>query len=549
MSSCPGCHDTPLPLYNEHHCVSSQPVILPVCSNGEKCEETLDAGCVIYSGDPISRFGIATDDRMDAILHKLDTNSTSNNIIVANTPTVFLTGLVNGETTFTKTVASTTNSTTLVLNNGTDITPGQLVTGTNIDSDTKVVSITVNTLVISKPVLGIVTNGTLTFTRSAGVGLVSNPLIANVKKSTSTTNGDNQLQLLSDGLYISPKIKTTSDDTTPAYLNNKLVAGTGVTITSSTDTTYGKILTIASTGGSNIAVADTATIDLTLTPGVGNAPSTLSADLKLTGTTLPTPVITINSSFYKNDGITAYTASFSGNSVTVDVGAKINISNSTYKYTKSGSQSIPTSVSGDGGWQTTPPPNDNTDSPILGSSSSALTSNTPTTITKSITLSAPSSGLIVVGNQIQVGGSGTPVTTTASINMKFSYRYFYGKSTNPGLTTLTDFRSALFNNDFTLNAPVTGSVVGGVTRSVLVTGVTTVAGEYYYFCIPTNQPLTSIIKDGATGILPSFLPIVTNASFVNDAGLTLSYNIYRTGANPFGLGEPASLQFNFTSQI
>jgi hypothetical protein len=549
--SCPGCHDTPLPLYNESYC-STNPVILPPCVDGEPCEDVVPAECVVYTGDTITTFGIVDGDRLDSILHKLDVNSTSNNIIVADTSTVHLTGLVNGETTFTKTVVSTTNSTTLVLNNGTDITPGQPITGVNIDSDTKVLSITSSTLVLNKPVLGVVTNQTLTFTRSVGVGLVSNPIIATVKKSSSVTNGDNKIELLSDGLYVSPKIKTTSDDTIADYLGNKLIAGTNISITSSSNITHGKVLTIASTAstGPTIDVTDTATIDLTLTPGVGSAPSILSANLLLDSKTLVTPVITPGFSYKQADGVSNYNASLTTGydntdikNPIVDIGAKVKIGDTsvvsnagTYSWTvtDSATQAGPTTVSVNTNNGTTGITTTNNFSSVLPSISGTdsspaytevITTNQIGTVTKTVTISKPNSGLMVSGTKV-VSATGNE-QKSASVSVRFKYKFYAGASNNTSLTG--DQIRALDVKGFTDPGAT-------ITRTDVITSNTS---RYYYFCFPTA--LTNVILGGALSVFANW-DNLGNVNVTNDAGLVVSYIVFRSH-DPNGYSSTSTLTF------
>jgi hypothetical protein len=648
--NCHSCHP--------HSCnCNNTPPTPPICNNGEKCEEVIDAGCVEYTGDNIDTFGIVTGDRMDAILNKLDLNSSSQEIVVSNTSTVNLTGLVDGETTFTHTVNSATNSTTLILDSSSDITPGQLITGTNIDSNTKVLSITGSTIVLTKPVLGTVVSDTLTFTRSAGVGLASNPLIATVNKSTSFAGGENQVQLLSDGvyvpkglgvrvatddslhvnvggptltivsdgivrdavfqvhtnsstgaissvtvldggaysieptditinseigqdallsmsisgsdpdititainivspgtgyfddhyllaqaklsddstnrlelkdsgstgLYVSPKIKATSDDTIPDYLGNKLVAGSNITITPSTDTDHGKIFTIASTGGSgsNITVADTSTIDLNLDSGT----HVLTANLILDNKNLVSPVITPGFVYKKNDGSTDYTSNVSAGqgydptdpaNPIVDVGAKVSLdSYFTWHVSDSATQSAPTSCTGDFG--TTLPTDNVASSPHI---TDLIYETTVVTRTRSVTISKTATGLNVVNNKV-VLASGSE-SKTASISIRFKHKYYGGISSSSAIST----SSAILNlgkRNFTDD--------GGV---VTLTGINTSSTDYMYFCYPASfGALTNIIKNDSLPILGAF-GSPTTVSVTNDAGLAVTYNVYRSNViNPF----------------
>ena len=648
----------------------------PPCINGEPCEEVIDAGCVEYTGANISSLNILKGDRVDTILNKLSVNSTTQNIAVNDSATIQLTGSQNGETTFTHVVNSATDNITLVLDSATNIIPGILITGTNIPSGTKVVSVNGNTIVISNSIIGTVTSETLTFTSSESVGLNSNPLIANVIKSTTYADGKNQVSLLSDGVYVpkpknivavtdnnisalvggititvvggSPSVnpvfdvktdpvsgaivsvdvlngglfvsnptdvtitsnlgsganlgvnmvgttpnkcissvtindagtgyfdgnyidiqakisanagnalssksdglyaasantKVSATDSNADYLNKKIVAGTNITIVKSTpasgDPNYdngGEILTINSTGstGTNFTVTDTSTIDLTLTPGTGSNPATLSADLILDNKTLVSPIIVPGFSYTKNDG-GAYTQMTGGSGIgynnsdpanpIVDIGAKV-ILDSYYTWTVSDSntQSAPTTSSGN--WGTNDPIVPSTSGTPSAHLTDTINETTVVTRTRFVTITKPASGLIVSNNKVVLASSILPGTEskTASISVRFKHKYYAGAST--GITDSTGVKG-LSNKNFT-----------DVGATVLLTDSTT-SSQYYYFCFPST--LTSIIQNGALPILGAFTA-QTTIVVTNDAGYAVTYNIYKSNStNPFSVSTNLSFQ-------
>ena len=63
-----GCHDVPLPLYNESPCYENNPLVLPTCENGEECDVVVKDVCVEYTGPNLPCLGIHTHDRLDVII-------------------------------------------------------------------------------------------------------------------------------------------------------------------------------------------------------------------------------------------------------------------------------------------------------------------------------------------------------------------------------------------------------------------------------------------------------------------------------------------------
>lgn len=80
--SCPGCHDTALPLTNcNDGCADCQPtnaVGLPDCPpNSEPCEEVAESSCVKYTGPNLPVLGILNGMRLKTALAKMTYELTS----------------------------------------------------------------------------------------------------------------------------------------------------------------------------------------------------------------------------------------------------------------------------------------------------------------------------------------------------------------------------------------------------------------------------------------------------------------------------------------
>lgn len=63
MSNClqPDCNpDIPVPT----------PTPLPPCEDGEACDEVVDAGCVVYTNEPLTFVNVDTNDRLNDIIRK-----------------------------------------------------------------------------------------------------------------------------------------------------------------------------------------------------------------------------------------------------------------------------------------------------------------------------------------------------------------------------------------------------------------------------------------------------------------------------------------------
>ncbi len=269
-------------------------------------------------------------------------------------------------------------------------------------------------------------------------------------------------------------IKISSNDTTPGYLNGKLVQGQGVLLNELNDA----------------------------------ANETLEVTLDLDSTTLVSPAITVLWSVYKNDGTTAITTS-SSHSLLVETGSKVGIS-STYQYPAAGvGESLPTSTSGTYGATLFGPATPST--PPFTNSATQISSD----VTYSQTLSKPKSGLIVVGSQVQFASGND--TTSDSISLSFLPASYFGYSTNTSLTGAQI--KALGNKNLQSS------------RARSLSGVSAAPLEYTYYCYPASYgSLSQIIQNGALPVLTAFTRLA-DVSITNDVGVSVLMAVYKSNAD------------------
>lgn len=87
MSNClqPDCNpDIPVPT----------PTPLPPCEDGEACKEVMDAGCVVYTNEPLPVVNVDTNDRLNDIIRKwaLGVQSGTQAVSTGPTPTTLFAG-------------------------------------------------------------------------------------------------------------------------------------------------------------------------------------------------------------------------------------------------------------------------------------------------------------------------------------------------------------------------------------------------------------------------------------------------------------------------
>lgn len=156
---------------------------------------------------------------------------------------------------------------------------------------------------------------------------------------------------------------------------------------------------------------------------------------------------------------------------------------------------------------------------------SNTTNITGITSNRSITqnLYADKKGLLINGEKV-VNATGED-KSYKSVSVTFKHNIFRGYVTNP--TPTGEQVTAL-----------TGELVSSVAKTV--SGITTTVGQYYVYAYPQILGnLTSIIQNGSIPVLSAFNK--TNVTYTNDAGLSITLNVY-TSAND-GAFTNATLNF------
>ena len=156
---------------------------------------------------------------------------------------------------------------------------------------------------------------------------------------------------------------------------------------------------------------------------------------------------------------------------------------------------------------------------------SNTTNITGITSNRSITqnLYAEKKGLLISGEKV-VNANGED-KSYKSMTVTFKHNTFKGSVASP--TPTAEQVSSL-----------TGELV--TSRAKIVSGVTTTVGQYYVYAYPQELGnLTSIIQNGSIPVLSAFNK--TNVTYTNDAGLSITLNVY-TSAND-GAFTNATLNF------
>ncbi len=156
---------------------------------------------------------------------------------------------------------------------------------------------------------------------------------------------------------------------------------------------------------------------------------------------------------------------------------------------------------------------------------SNTTNITGITSNRSITqnLYADKKGLLINGEKV-VNATGED-KSYKSVSVTFKHNLFRGYVTNP--TPTGEQVPAL-----------TGELVSSKAKTV--SGITTTVGQYYVYAYPQILGnLTSIIQNGSIPVLSAFNK--TNVTYTNDAGLSITLNVY-TSAND-GAFTNATLNF------
>lgn len=211
----------------------------------------------------------------------------------------------------------------------------------------------------------------------------------------------------------------------------------------------------------------------------------------------------------KNDNVTAYSLRSgvaTDQAITVHNGVNVYV-HAKYSYpSPTSSQVAPTTISGDFG----------ATDPGAGVFSATFTNGGVAITTAdsfAVTLAAPKSGLIVVGDQVEFASGNN--TTSDSVSVTFSHDVFFGYSTSTSL--LEADIQALATKRFG-------------DKSETFTGVTATGGKYTYFVYPASYgALTSVILDGSSPILGAFSR-QSDVNITNDGGLVVAMAVYRSNA-------------------
>lgn len=227
-------------------------------------------------------------------------------------------------------------------------------------------------------------------------------------------------------------------------------------------------------------------------------------------TTLVVPIITVTWIANMHDGTTPYTLTDpNAANITVDTGCVVTQGSSWYYPIPSAGQAGPTVASGSYGPTVVGP----------DTSSDPLNTTVTDSVSYSVTISKPKSGLIVVNNQVTVP-SGTD-TNSASISVAFKGKGYLFYSTN-GSVSASDINTMLTTSLGSMN----GSFQSSVGRTY--TNVTAGVGLYTYIIYEsTFANITTIIMNGATPVLGAFTQ-ESNLTIVNEAQFSILYKVYRT---------------------
>lgn len=576
-----GCEDNQITITN---CTEPVPTP-PECTNGEKCTEITDAHCVQYTGEDIESLGIDKNDRLDEILNKLSVNLETQAIDIEDTNSINLSGSglssdklkadVKISTSYEKGINTLKilsdglySPKGLPLTKGSDTTISKKVGGVRINITSNnvtrqpVFDIEISNLGVISAV-NVIDGGLFTgtpvgqivseFGSGAILNLVTSGTTPNITiTSVTVTNGgtgykndhyfevdvklsqeaNNQLRVLPDGLYAdsSYAVLNSADDNVPDYLENKIQAGSNITIDKETNESGYETLVISAAPDVIQSVDNTETIELNITS------NELKADLILDEKFLVTPSINPGFTYKQNDGVTNYLSNISQGlgyndtdpkNIIVDTGAVVNINgNYVWNIVDGDVDKAPSNHSGDFATGVLPANGVNSTPNFTQN----ITSNIRTLVTKNVIISANKTGLEVLNNKV-VKASGIE-SKSASISIKFRDKFYAGISTS----------SSLVNSATIKNLSLRGFIQDD--SKVELENIETTSTQYLFFCYPANYPLLkNVIKNNSLPILGAFVNL-GNITVLNDAGLNVSYRVYRTNAiNPFS--DISLLNFEF----
>lgn len=239
------------------------------------------------------------------------------------------------------------------------------------------------------------------------------------------------------------------------------------------------------------------------------------ASVKFGNLTLVSPTIKGKWSVTNSTGTPVTSMDSTNNFLSLENGFKASWTG-TFSYPVAGSgQKAPNSVSGN--WSKLP---------SAGVESEAYTTPTAVTTNTNIvaTISAPKTGLMVVGSDVKPASGNDSKSATASVS--FYHRRYFGLASVKDITS--DVIKGLSKTD--LNN----------SRTAKLEGISATDAQYYVIAYPKAMgELNKIVQNGATPLLNGGF-VKSEVTVINAAGASIPYYVYRT-INPGALKDNSFL--------
>lgn len=248
----------------------------------------------------------------------------------------------------------------------------------------------------------------------------------------------------------------------------------------------------------------------------GKANADFIASVKFGNLALVTPTIKGKWSVTNSTGTAVTSMDSTNNSLALENGFKTSWTG-TFSYPAAGDgQKVPTSVSGN--WSKLP---------SAGVESEVYT--TPNAVTTNTTIvaiiSAPKTGLMVVGSDVKPASGNDSKSATATVS--FYHRRYFGLASVSNITA--DVIKGLSKTD--LNN----------SRTAKLTDISATDAQYYVIAYPKAMgELTKIVQNGATPLLNGGF-VKSEVTVTNAAGASIVYLVYRT-VNPGALKDNSFLE-------
>lgn len=248
----------------------------------------------------------------------------------------------------------------------------------------------------------------------------------------------------------------------------------------------------------------------------GKANADFIASVKFGNLTLVSPTIKGKWSVTNSAGTAVTSMDSTNNSLALENGFKASWTG-TFSYPAVGSgQKAPTSVSGN--WSKLP--SAGVESEVY-TTPNALTTNT----TIVATISAPKTGLMVVGSDVKPASGNDSKAATAIVS--FYHRRYFGLASVSNITA--DVIKGLSKTD--LNN----------SRTAKLEGISATDAQYYVIAYPKAMgELSKIVQNGATPLLNGGFE-KSEVTVTNAAGASIVYLVYRT-VNPGALKDNSFLE-------